>query len=66
MIHPVFQIVIGLLLAVGLMYCLWLVQCRTKNAGIVDVAWSGTIGVLGVVLRSRPGETWGGGGWPAC
>ena len=55
MIHPVFQIVIGLLLAVGLMSCFWLVQRRTKNAGIVDVAWSGTIGVLGVFFAVTAG-----------
>ncbi len=55
MIHPVFQIVIGLLFAVGLMSCLWLVQRRTKNAAIVDVAWSGAIGVLGVSFALMAG-----------
>ena len=48
MLHPLLQILIGLLFVVGLMSLLWFVQRRTKNAGIVDVAWSGAIGVLGV------------------
>lgn len=30
------------------MITLWFVQRRTKNAGIVDVAWSATIGMAGV------------------
>lgn len=48
MIQPVYQILIGALFVLGLMSLLWFVQRRTKNAGIVDVAWSGAIGVLGV------------------
>lgn len=52
MFQPVFQILIGLLFAVILMSMLWFVQRRTKNAGIVDVAWAGSIGVLGVFFTT--------------
>ena len=42
------QLTIGSMLVVLLMGLLWLVQRQTKNAGIVDVAWAGSIGCLGV------------------
>jgi steroid 5-alpha reductase family enzyme len=48
MIPPALQILLGLLFVVGLMSLLWFVQRRTGNAGIVDVAWAGAIGVLGL------------------
>jgi steroid 5-alpha reductase family enzyme len=37
------------------MTILWLVQRRTKNAGIVDVAWSLGVGVLGVFFALLAG-----------
>lgn len=41
------------------MALLWLVQRRTGNAGIVDVAWSGVIGVLAVFYAlALPGVVW--------
>ena len=43
---------IGLAAASAAMALLWLVQRRTGNAGIVDVAWAATIGVLGVAYAS--------------
>jgi len=49
---PFLQIPIGLLFVVGLMSLLWFVQRRTKNAGIVDVAWSGAIGILGLFFAA--------------
>jgi steroid 5-alpha reductase family enzyme len=36
-----------------LMALMWLRQRRTGNAGIVDVAWAGSIGVMAVLLRPR-------------
>jgi steroid 5-alpha reductase family enzyme len=41
------QLAIGSAIAVGLMTTMWLIQLRTKNAGIVDVAWGAGIGVVG-------------------
>jgi len=52
MLQPISQILIGLLFVAGLMSVLWLVQLKTKNAGIVDVAWAGAIGVLGVFFAA--------------
>jgi len=50
---------IGLGFASGLMLVLWLVQRRTGNAGIVDVAWAGTIGLLAVFYAAWPaGPGW--------
>ncbi len=43
----VVQIGLGALIASGIMTCMWLIQLRTRNAGIVDVAWSGAIGLVG-------------------
>ncbi len=44
---------LGLLLrgwagAAALMFVLWLVQLRTRNAGIVDVGWAAALGALGL------------------
>lgn len=55
MIQPFPQILIGLLFVVGLMSLLWLVQRKTGNAGIVDVAWSGAVGVLGLFFAATSG-----------
>lgn len=46
--EPLWQILIGLLLAVVLMTFLWLIQRKTLNAGIVDVGWTVSIGLLGL------------------
>jgi steroid 5-alpha reductase family enzyme len=51
-IPPLLQILIGLLFVVVLMSLLWLVQRTTRNAGIVDVAWAGSVGVLGVFFAA--------------
>ncbi|MFA9460990.1 DUF1295 domain-containing protein [Thiohalorhabdus methylotrophus] len=42
----------------ALMLALWLVQWRTRNAGIVDVAWAAGVGLLGVLfaLSSTGGD----------
>ncbi|MHB8902792.1 MAG: DUF1295 domain-containing protein [Thermoguttaceae bacterium] len=62
MVHPAFQITVGMLLATGLMTGLWLVQRRTRNAGIVDIAWAGAVGTLGILFAATgggdPGRRW--------
>lgn len=45
---------IGLALACGLMILLWQVQRKTGNAGIVDVAWAGAVGGIGVLYAIWP------------
>jgi steroid 5-alpha reductase family enzyme len=42
------QVVVGLLAVCTMMVALWIVQRRTGNAGIVDVGWAASIGILGV------------------
>ena len=49
-LEPVLQILLGLLLAAVIMIALWLVQRKTANAGIVDVGWAGSIGILGLLF----------------
>ncbi len=44
------QLGLALGIAVGVMTLMWLVQLRTKNAGIVDVAWGAGIGLVGILL----------------
>ena len=39
-----------MLLAAVIMIALWLVQRKTANAGIVDVGWAGSIGILGLLF----------------
>lgn len=46
------QILLSICFAVVVMTVLWFVQRRTKNASIVDVAWAGTVGVLGVFFAA--------------
>jgi steroid 5-alpha reductase family enzyme len=45
---PQSQLLVGWLIVASAMTILWLIQRRTRNAGIVDVGWAGGIGVLGV------------------
>ena len=40
------QIVIGLLSTTAFMTVLWLIQWQTRDAGIVDVGWSASLGLL--------------------
>jgi steroid 5-alpha reductase family enzyme len=46
---PGSQILAGLLMASALMTGLWLLQRRTRNAGVVDAGWAGAIGLLGAI-----------------
>ena len=50
--EPVVQILIGLIIATALMAVLWMIQRKTRNAGIVDVGWAAGIGVLGVLFAA--------------
>ncbi len=45
---PGTQLLIGALIVSLMMTALWLVQRKTRNAGIVDVGWAAGIGVLGI------------------
>lgn len=46
------QILVGLVLSCVIMASLWGVQRRTGNAGIVDVGWAATVGILGVFFAA--------------
>ncbi len=48
----------GLMAASAIMLLLWFLQRKTGNAGIVDVAWSGSIGALAVAYALLEGG-WG-------
>lgn len=45
---------IGWAAAASSMAVLWLVQLRTRNAGIVDVAWAALTGAVGVYFAASP------------
>ena len=45
---------IGLAFACSTMFVLWLIQRKTGNAGIVDVAWAGLVGAIGVIFALWP------------
>jgi len=47
-------LLIGLACTCGLMTLLWQVQRKTGNAGIVDVAWAGSVGGLGLLYAAWP------------
>lgn len=46
------QVLIGLAVASIVMAILWVVQRKTGNAGIVDVGWAATVGILGVFFAA--------------
>jgi steroid 5-alpha reductase family enzyme len=50
----VLPLAIGLAASSAVMAALWFVQQRTGNAGIVDVAWAGLVGMLGVFFAAWP------------
>ncbi len=50
-----FQILAGFLIVSGMMVILWLVQRRTRNAGIVDAGWAAAIGILSVFYAATSG-----------
>ena len=43
-------VIVGWIGAAAVMLAVWLVQRRTRNAGIVDVAWSFATGGLGAAF----------------
>ncbi len=44
--------ILGTAIVATLMFVLWLIQLRTKNAGIVDVGWTLSIGILAVLYAA--------------
>jgi len=48
-LDPAIQVVSGLSVASAMMGILWLVQLRTRNAGVVDVGWAAGVGMVGVL-----------------
>lgn len=42
-------LLIGSVVALAVMTVMWLIQLKTRNAGIVDVAWAGNLGLLAVL-----------------
>ena len=47
-LSPGSQLVCSLLFAICLMFGLWSVQLRTRDAGIVDVGWASSLGLLAI------------------
>ena len=47
-LSPGSQLVCSLLFAICLMFGLWSVQLRTRDAGIVDVGWASSLGMLAI------------------
>lgn len=47
-----YLVLIGLAIVSALMFVLWMIQLRTKNAGIVDVGWTFSIGILAVLYAA--------------
>jgi steroid 5-alpha reductase family enzyme len=56
------QLVIAAGVATSFMFGLWLIQLVTRDAGIVDVGWSGTLGLIaifyGFTLTDRSSRSW--------
>jgi len=49
---------VGLATAIVLLVVVWLIQLKTRNAGLVDVVWSAAVGILGAeyaLLGDSPG-----------
>jgi len=58
-LSPAIQIVLGLLVASAMMGVLWLLQLRTRNAGVVDVGWAAGIGIVGLFFAlTSHGDPW--------
>ena len=55
---PPLVVLAGWLAAAGLMTGLWLVQRRTRNAAIVDVAWAFATGTLGAAFAVAADGAW--------
>ena len=47
-IRPEIQLSLAFAFCVALMTIVWMIQRRTRNAGVVDTAWAAAIGVQGV------------------
>jgi steroid 5-alpha reductase family enzyme len=51
------RLILGWLLAAALMTLLWLIERRTKNAGIVDVGWAAGVGMIAIFLAATSEST---------